>query len=220
MPRSFFAILVALCVMSIAVPARAQKGLAVGLHAGTLGPGLELTTGVTSSLNVRVIGNYLPYTMSAELPDMDVAVTYDADLQLLSVGALADWYPFSNQVRATAGLLYNNNRAKATIIPIESYEMNGRTFAPERIGQLDAEVKHGSSIAPYLGLGFGNPISRRVAFALDLGVVYTSAPTVHMHGDGMIAPTAKQAPDLESGFSSFRWWPVVNIGFNVNFIGR
>ena len=36
----------------------------------------------------------------------------------------------------------------------------------------------------------------------------------------MIAPTAQQAPTLEEGFSSFQWWPVLNVGFNVNLSAR
>lgn len=219
MLRSFLPVLALLC-MATAAPARAQQGIAVGLHAGTLGPGLEITSSVVPALNVRVVGNYLPFSTSSELSDLDVAVMYDADLQLLSFGALADWFPFENQFRTTAGLLYNRNGVSATITPIESYEMNGRTFAPERIGELSAEMDYASSIAPYVGIGFGNPVGRRVALAVDLGVLYTNSPAVRMQGNGMIAPTAKQAPDLEEGFSSFQWWPVLNVGFNVNLSGR
>jgi hypothetical protein len=220
MSRLILAGLMLVAGAAMATPARAQKGLAAGAHAGTLGPGLEVVTGVLPSLNVRVIGNYLPYSISAEVNDLDVAVAYDADLQLLSFGALADWFPFANQIRATAGLVYNRNNAAATIRPIEDYEMNGRVFAPDRVGDLSAEVDYKSSIAPYLGVGLGNPLTRRVSFVLDLGVMYTSAPAVRMSGNGMIAPTAQQAPELEEGVSSFQWWPVLNLGFNVNLTGR
>ena len=212
--------LIIICASAMAAPAHAQRGVALGAHAGTLGPGLELVTGVLPSLNVRVVGNYLPYSTSAEISDLDVAVQYDADLQLLSFGALADWFPFHNQVRATAGLVYNRNNVSATVTPIEAYEMNGRSFAPERIGDLSATLDYGSSIAPYLGIGLGNPLTRRVSFVMDLGALYTNAPAVSMSGNGMIAPTAQQAPTFEDGFSSFKWWPVLNVGFNVNLTAR
>lgn len=220
MHRLFLAGLMLAGCAAVVTPAQAQIGFAAGAHAGTLGPGLEVVTGILPSLNVRVIGNYLPYSISSEVNDLDVAVAYDADLQLLSFGALADWFPFGNQIRATAGLVYNRNNAAATIRPIEDYEMNGRVFGPERIGDLNAEVDYKWAVAPYLGVGLGNPLTRRVSFVMDLGVMYTSAPAVQMSGNGMIAPTAKQAPSLEEGVSSFQWWPVLNLGVNVNLTGR
>lgn len=199
----------------LSVPANAQVGVAIGPRIGTLGPGLELAANVMPALNVRVMGNYLPYTLTDELTGLDVRVKYDADLQLMSFGALADWFPFQNQFRVSGGLLYNNTGVNAVITPLEAYELSGKEFAPERIGTLSAEVDYKSSIAPYVGFGLGNALVRRVALMVDLGAVYMSSPRVTMTGTGMIAPTADQAPDLEEGLSTFQWWPVVSIGFNV-----
>ena len=112
------------------------------------------------------------------------------------------------------GLAWDEALVAVTLAPAQMYGVG------DRIGSLEATVDYKSALAPYLGVGFGNALSHRIGFALDLGVLYTNSPAVSMSGNGMIAPTAKQAPDLEEGFSTFRWWPVLNLGFNVNFARR
>lgn len=198
----------------LSTSARAQR-VGIGARAGTLGPGLEITANLVPALNVRVGANYFTYSRTDRLDDLEVAVEYDADLTLNSLRALLDWHPWGNQLRLTAGAVYNNNHISAIARPIESYTIRNKTFAPEKIGSLTADVDLGSKINPYVGLGIGNAVSKRVGFAFDLGLLYTNAPAVSMEGEGMISPTARQARDLEEGFSEFNFYPLLSLGVSI-----
>ena len=70
---------------------------------------------------------------------------------------------------------------------------------------------------PYAGIGFGNSVrpGGRVAFALDLGVLYTGSPRIQMEGDGMIAPTAEQGPDIEADLEGVKLYPVLSLGLSL-----
>jgi hypothetical protein len=182
---------------------------------GTLGPGLEVTANLVPGINLRLGANYFTYSRTDRLDDLEVAVEYDADLTLNSIQVLVDWHPLGNQFRLSGGAVYNNNHISAIARPVESYTIRGKTFAPEKIGSLTADFDHGSKINPYMGVGIGNAVSKRVAVAFDLGVLYTNSPGVSMEGEGMISPTARQAGDLEEGFSGFSFYPLLSLGISV-----
>jgi hypothetical protein len=210
-----FVLLAALAVAFVA-PVEAQV-VSVSAKAGTLGPGLEISTRVGSNFNLRGGGHLFSYSRSDEFRDMEVAVRADSDVKLSSLGVFADYLPFRNILRLSAGVLLNNNSAATHLTPIEEYEVDGKVFSPERIGTMEAALGHGARMQPYLGVGLGNPMTGRFTLLLDVGVLYTDAPTVSMSGSGMIAPTASQAPDLEASMHSFRWYPVVAVGFGFSF---
>src|SRR5690625_28949 len=208
------ALILGLMLLTGATQAQAQT-FSIGARAGTLGPGVEISTQVFPYLNVRAGANYLAYARNIEVSDLEVTVDADSRLQLSSGSLLVDYLPFSKVLRLSGGLVYNNNNITSVVMPTESYTIEGKTFSPERIGSIDAKIRHGNRLQPYLGLGLGNPSTGRITPTLDLGFLYTDAPSLSMHGHGMIAPTAGQAADLEAAFYSFKWYPVVAVGFSV-----
>lgn len=205
-----------MAVAILATPVTAQH-ISVAARAGTLGPGLEVSTNVGSHFNLRGGGHVFWYSRSDEIRDLEVAVRAESDVRLASLGVFADYLPFRNVLRLSAGLVWNNNNVATLLTPVEGYTIEGKTFSPERIGTMEASLGHGARIQPYLGAGLGNPLTGRLTFLFDLGVLYTNSPSVGMSGSGMIAPTASQAPDLEAGFHSFRWYPVAAIGLGFSF---
>lgn len=196
------------------LPASAQE-VALTARMGTLGPGLEVTTSLSDRFNARLGGHYFPYSRSDVFSDDDVDVRSDADLTLMSVSAFADWHPFRNVFRLTAGIVYNRNEVSSVVTPISSYTIDEKTFSPERIGTMEASIGHKASFNPYVGLGFGNAVSgSRLGMSFDLGVLYTDSPKVRMSGTGMIAPTANQAPDLEEDLSGITLYPLLSLGIS------
>jgi len=189
-----------------------------GFQAGTLGPGIIAGMSITPKLTVRAGFNYLPFSLSDETDEFDIAIAYDADATLSSASVLADFHPFSSSFRLTGGVLLNMTEANATILPTEPYELDAnKTFSVDRVGSLSAKVGYQSSIAPYLGLGFGRVIRQGLGFNVDLGVLYTGAPKIEMSGSGLIAPTALQAERLQEGVKSFQFYPVFSIGLGFGF---
>jgi hypothetical protein len=212
MRLAFIAALLAVSTASV----QAQH-LSIGARAGTLGPGVEVSTRLGSHVNIRGGAHYFAYSRADEVRDLEVAVLAESDVTLSSFGVFADVLPFGDVLRVSAGFLWNGNSAVMQITPTEGYTIEGKTFSPERIGSMEASVGHRASIQPYFGLGLGNPMSGRFTVLFDLGLLYTNSPSLTMSGTGMIAPTATQAPDLEAGFYSFRWYPVAALGFGIAF---
>ncbi len=206
------------CVLGLlAVPtANAQSGLAHGARVGSLGPGLELTTALAPRFNLRLSGHYMGYSRTDRVTDLEIEVQTDSDLKLASGALFADFFPARRGFRLTAGLVLNRNRADVLVTPLESYTIDEKQFAPEKIGTLTAKVGHKSQLNPYAGIGFGNAVrpGAKLGFAFDLGVLYTSSPKVEMSGQGMIAPTATQASDIEESLRGLKLYPLVSLGFN------
>ncbi|HET6566328.1 MAG TPA: hypothetical protein VFG50_00075 [Rhodothermales bacterium] len=195
----------------------AAQDLGVSARIGTLGPSLELTHGILPQLNVRAGVSYLPYgredILLEDVGDIDLYL--DAHARLVTLQALLDFYPLRNALRVTGGLVYNGTNVKGKLRPAEAYMLEGHTFAPEKIGSLEATVAYGSKISPYLGLGIGGSARSRVGVTFDIGALYTNSPSVEMAGTGMIAPTAAQAPSIEAGLQSFKFYPVVSLGITL-----
>mgnify|MGYP000096466863 CR=1 FL=1 len=81
------------------------------------------------------------------------------------------------------------------------------------------EVDYKSKWVPYAGIGIGNPFSegRRIKLNAELGFMYTNSPRVSMKGFGEISDTANKAEDIEDALSSFKFYPVLNVGISYIF---
>lgn len=205
--------LAAALLVLVSLPAQAQ--FAISARAGSLGPGAELTVGLTQRLNVRAGGTFLPYSRQDVFEDeVDVQITTDA--RLASGSLLLDFYPFKKVLRLSAGAFYNATQIKAAALPISSYTIDAKEFSAERLGSLEATVDYGSKINPYAGIGFGNAVrGTRLDLLLDIGVLYTDAPRVDLVGTGMIGPTQNHEGSINAGLQEFTLYPVVSLGFGI-----
>ncbi len=146
-------------------------------------------------------------------------VDYLADANLLSGALLVDFHPFDNAFRLSGGAILNGNGGSGTIMLAENetVKVGTQTYAASDVGQVDADITLGSSVAPYVSLGIGNALSRRVGFMGELGIMYQGSPTVELTGTKLIAPTA--APDqertLERNIEEYKFYPVISLGFSV-----
>ena len=195
---------------------------AVTAKVGTLGAGLDLTTGLTDSLNLRLNGNYFTYSREDTIED----VSYDADLNFKSFGLLADWHCFNNGFRITGGVYYNGNKIDSTGIPTAGeYEINGTNYTAADIGTLKTDVELGNQVAPYLGFGWGNAIDKEGhwSFSLDVGVLFVGSPDVSASVTGPAAANTAFQNDLEAEVKNieddidFPIYPVVSVGLSYKF---
>lgn len=138
----------------------------------------------------------------------------DSDIELLSfVGAL-DIHPFANTLRITAGAVVNKSEGTFTLRSAEPLTISGSTYSVEEIGRLDGIVKMGADVAPYVGIGFGNPVGpgKRLGFSFDVGAMFSGAPDFTMTGRGMMAPTASQADQIEENLGWIEFYPNLSFG--------
>lgn len=209
--------LLLLALLALPGLAAAQTG-GLALRIGTTGIGGDAILGVSDRVQVRASGTFLPYSTTYLQEDDRVDVSYEADAQLFTVAGLVDFYPFKNTLRLSTGLVYNASTVSALGTPAESYTTGGRTFSPEQLGTVQADLSHSAQIQPYLGLGFGNPLAGgRFGVMLDMGVFYTGSPTVTMEATEMLAPTAENAPAIQEALSPVTIYPAVSLAFSVRF---
>lgn len=198
----------------------AQNGLAVGLKAGTTGFGADVSTSVSKKFNVRIGGSFYSQVIDGVTDAGDVEIAYDADMSMLSIPALVDFYPANRGFKITGGFHYHDLMINADAVPNESYTQDGKTFSPEKLGSLNGDISYKSKLVPYLGVGFGNAFAgeSKIKVGVDLGAMYTNSPEFTMSGTGMIAPTADQAPNFQEGLNEFKFYPVLNLSLNYRFM--
>lgn len=229
-PRIAFAA-ATLALMGAVAPASAANspGVGLALRAGTLGAGLDLDLGLSSALGIRV--GYSGFNISHSLSTSDV--DYDGRLKLRTLTALLDWYVFRGAFHLTAGLAGNGTRLDVVGRARQNtLTLNGMTYSSSQLGSLTGRVKFGSSAAPYVGFGWGNPAAAdgRVHFLVDVGAIYGGAPSVSLAAEcGPAAPPGsalcseiqgnvlaeKRRLARQAGFLS--WYPVVSLGVAFRF---
>lgn len=190
----------------------------LGLKISTRGIGVDVIRSFGSQFNIRLGGAY--YNIAPEGEGAGEDYKYAADVNLLSVVLLGDYFPFDNIIRLTGGVILNLNAADLKLIPAKSYTVGGDTYDPETMGTLSANVDF-NRFAPYIGLGLGNPLKGggSFQFTFDIGTMYQGGAAVDLSATGMLEPSA--APDqeqqLEDNLSWFKWYPVVSLGMVYKF---
>ena len=195
--------------------ARPGAGFAVTGKVGFLGGGVDFTKRISNNLNARLGVNALGFGFKASESDND----FKLDYKPFSVTGLADFYPFGGGLRLTGGLAYQNNRIEATAEQKNGeFDIGEQTFPAQEVGQLKAKVSFPNSIAPYLGIGFGNPVRRQgLGFWAETGVIFSGSPKIDLTTTNPNAPQElknqieierKQLEDSAKGFVYFLYFPL------------
>ncbi|MDE3056747.1 MAG: hypothetical protein KGJ59_02150 [Bacteroidota bacterium] len=200
----------------IYTPGLIAQDYGLALKAGTMGPSLEVTRSFTPKFNVRIGAAALTYT-SKNLQSSNQYNT-DASLKLSSATALADWFPFGGSFRLSGGAVINLNKASMTLIPTKTYSDGNIEYTPDKLGVLKVDITF-QKVAPYLGIGFGNPSGGNRGFGMtfDLGTFYQNAPKVSMSATNLLAPSASQSGQLQDNLKWFKFYPVLSIGLDYKF---
>jgi hypothetical protein len=206
----------------------AMADVAVGVRAGTFGVGADFDIGLTDTVNLRLGYNTFSYDQTVE----DTDVTYDGTLKIGAASAIIDWHVLGGGFRVSAGAVQKGPKIDVTGVPSgnNTYEINGRIYTATQIGSLQGTVEIGDSVAPYLGIGWGNTVDQdgRFTFLLDLGVIKTGTASASLDVlCGATVPTATctqirndvnaEKAELEDALDDYPWYPVVSLGFAVRF---
>jgi hypothetical protein len=209
------------------LPAVSQADTSIGLRAGTLGLGAELSFAISQRVALRLgADTYSPKTVTITQQDID----YDAKAKLRSGSLLVDWFPFANNFRISLGAMVNQNKVTATGKPTGgSFTLDGQTFNAADVGTLDAEVTFKKTV-PYFGIGYGRPINGGLSFISDLGVMFQgtpkstltascggAAPPGSANCDQIRSAVAAEQATLDDNLSKFKYYPVFSIGLAYTF---
>jgi hypothetical protein len=214
---------VALCgVLQQPVCAEAPS-VALGVKVGTLGVGIDAVTRITDTINGRFGLQGFTYDVSGTTSDIE----YDADLELSSGLLVADWFPFRNSFRVSLGFLFNGNELGMTgkAAADATFDIGGVIYTAPQVGTLDANVAF-NTIAPYVGIGLGNPFSRESnwSFFFDLGVAFQGSAEVELTASGPFAsdPTfqanlERERQELEDELDEYLYYPAASLGVSYRF---
>ena len=206
------------------LPGISSADTSIGLRAGTLGLGAELSYAVSQRVALRLgADTYTPKMVTVTQEDID----YDAKAKLRSASLLVDWFPFANNFRVSLGVMFNKNKVTATAKPDSSgkYTFGNNTFDATQIGTPEADVSFKKTV-PYLGIGYGRPINGGLSFISDLGVMFQGSPTATL--SAACTPTtpdcallqssvATEQANVNDNISKFKYYPVFSIGLAYTF---
>jgi hypothetical protein len=208
----------------------AVADVAIGVRATTFGFGGDIDIGMFSNRAALRLGyNGLSYSKTVT----DTDVSYDGKLKISAASAIVDWFVFNGGFRVSLGAVQHGPKVDVVGTPTNgTYKINGQTYTAAQLGSLTGTVKMGSSIAPYIGIGWGNAVDKndRVTFLFDLGVIHTGSPKATLNAPCSAAIAAQpngcailqqnvnaEKADLENEVSSYQWYPVVGLGVAVRF---
>ena len=187
------------------------------------GIGVELSRSLTTNrkLVARIGGNYLAYDLkdfpynngSKAKPQYLLA---NANIVLGSIGAYIDWHPFGNAFKLTGGVAYLMSKVTSTAQLRDSTPQGDIQISPDEVGQIKAEIKPSSNIAPYIGIGFGRAIPKnRVGVSFEMGTYYMGSPNVDFYCTKMLEPTSSMKTVLSDNLSPNQWLPRLSLSINI-----
>ncbi|MDH3546872.1 MAG: hypothetical protein OEN22_07215, partial [Gammaproteobacteria bacterium] len=104
-----------------------------------------------------------------------------------------------------------------------NFDIGGDIYTAADVGTLSS-VTSFADTAPYVGIGFDFSVFGKVGLNLDVGVLWQGEPDVVIDSDGLLAndPGFQSALETErlelvDEMSDFKAWPVISLGFLVNF---
>ena len=178
--------------------------IGLGANVSPLGIGINATTVLSDFFDARLMGNFFSYTR----PNFEVdGFKITGNLNLASMAASLDWYPFNSIFRVSPGLMfYNGNQASmmTNIVGGTSFKLNGQTFYSANANAATGSTPlSGSGVlglhthvpAFTLAGGFGKFIprsNRHWSFPAEFGVVFMGAPTINVTTSGWACTDAAQ----------------------------
>jgi hypothetical protein len=176
----------------------AMPPVAAGFRVGTLGLGGEATVGLNNYFNLRVPFNLFNYSDNRTEDGID----YDGKLDLQSFGAQLDLHPFKGSFFLSAGLFANGNKLKlhaSDPTGTKDYDIGDNNYVSDTADPLDLKARMKfNSMAPYAGLGWGNPIQGdwNLYFRFEIGAYFQGAGKINMKATG----SAKNTDDDSAAF--------------------
>jgi len=207
--------------LAAAGTASADNNFGFGVKAGTLGLGVEATWRPLPYLDVRVGANQYDFSDNGVYG----GINYDAELALDTYYVTGNFrFPLS-PFRVTAGAFSNGNEFNAVSADNGAIiVVGGDPYPADAVGTVKSTASFGST-SPYVGVGYDFTLFGKVGMNLDFGVLWQGSPEVEIAADGILAgdPTFNASLEaerlaLEDDLSDFKAWPVISLGFVVNFL--
>ena len=212
--------------------------IGIGFKTSLLGFGGDVAIPMTRRSNVRV--GFAAFNYGRGF-DKD-GVSYSGRLNLRSMQALYDFFPFGGGFHLSPGvMMYSGNQitGNATVPGGQTASFGGVDYASDPSNPLKGSGSlHFSKAGPMFLLGFGNLAGRserHFVTTFDIGAVYQGVPrtTLNFTGgacdpSGINCRDVSSDPTVQSNIlseqaninhsaSPFRFYPVISFGFGYKF---
>jgi hypothetical protein len=214
--RTVFGLLIVLTIAASPVSVVAQGGIGIAGHVGTMGVGVDAAISPAPGIGLRAGANIMPIEINGEFSD----VNFTVNLQSPQLTAMVDLYPFGG-FRLSGGFRYSSSNIELIGDVAQSVDLGGTNY------NLDSLVGTivTPDIAPYIGIGFGNPTKRGLGIFIDIGVAYQGAPELDLDAfgnattlPGFTANLEEERLDIEDALGTyFRFYPVISLGLSIGF---
>ena len=214
----------AAATFALAPAAGAQSvgsGPAIGIGVSTIGITAEVSNKVFNNFVVRLNGNWAGADYKPKLTDAEVA----GSIKIAGAGLIGDWHPFENGFRMSGGVRWHQAKFSGDVSG-QDVTLNGVTYTSAQYGKLHGETEPGSSIAPYLGIGWDSThfSDGHFAMGLDIGAMYLGQPTATLTASraalvpGLQANADAEAKKLRDDYGKFgQFWPVIALTAKYRF---
>lgn len=206
-----------------------NRSWAITPEISTLGLGASVSKSVTPNLNGRIGLN----TGAIDVGDYQRnsnTVTYETKLNLFNVSTVLDYYPFRNSgLRMTGGIVLHNTEleGKAKLNNNQVFVYNNNTYSTADITSVQGKVSLPNQVAPYIGIGWGNPFKQgqRWGFSANLGVMFAGSPQINLTPNinnealrnQILQDIAIEARELEKKLQGYSFYPVLSLGVSYSF---
>ena len=207
-----------------------SSGWAITPEISTLGVGATVTKSITPNINAKVGINGLGISRDISVSDVD----YKAKINLFNVSTLVDYLPWQKSgFHLTGGLVFQDNNLEGTGKANNGGTININGIPYDTTTQLEsvkAKVSFANSVAPYIGLGWGNAVKpgKHWGFSANLGAMFSGSPKVDLTPIFAPAanPTIKQQINTnieaerkkqEDDLNWLNIYPVFSLGISYQF---
>ena len=196
--------------------AQTQVGIGVAGHVGTMGAGIDAAISPARGIGLRAGANIMPVEINGTFSDVDFSV----ELQSPQMTAMIDLYPVGG-FRLSGGFRYSSSNIVLTGDVAQSVDLGGTSYNLDSLAGTIVTP----DIAPYVGIGFGNPAKRGLGIFIDVGVAYQGAPDLELDAfgnattlPGFAADLEEERLDIEDTLGTyFRFYPVISLGLSIGF---
>jgi len=194
----------------------------IGVKATTDGFGIEVVKGFGARLNVRLGYSFMKIPFSYPLEMEGFSATAEANLKFGGANLFLDFYPVKNSLHLTAGVVQNGMQHTISLIPTSDYPYGDITVPASELGMVEAIITPKLKFSPYVGLGFGNTLSRehRVSLNFELGALYHGAPQLDLVGTNMLSPMASENNEqvIMDAIAQYKWYPMMSLQMTFRII--
>lgn len=189
--------------------------------AGTQGVGLDLKYTVETGFNIRAGASVMPIKFDRNYSIRKEPTHLDLDVEFSNAHLMFDWHPFLardnfyRKVLVTAGAGYFwKSEGNAVATYNGSYRYGEIEIPSADIGTLTGALKW-NQFAPYLGVGFENPLPRkRVNIGFAIGAYYMGRPDVTLTGTKQLIRNQRNEAQFRENMSNYFLLPVVQLNLN------